>query len=236
MVNCEIRYICGPNDQYFQVLANFRLTHTGMAFFEGYLTGLALIIFIGPVFFTLLQSTLEHGLKSGLSVALGIFSSDVLCVLLLFGFGASDFFTNPNNELLIGVGGAIILIGLGVSYAVKPVLKSTHKKMELKTPPGFMSFFVKGFLINFVNPFVFVVWMGLIAIASKNQPSVSGQGIFLMGTLLGILTSDSIKASLANYIKDLLQPKFLAVAYRVIGVTLIIFGVRMLFMVSGVVG
>ena len=201
-----------------------------MAFIEGYLTGLALIIFIGPVFFTLLQSTLEHGLKSGLSVALGIFSSDILCVLLLFGFGATDFFTNPDNELLIGVGGAIILIGLGVSYAVKPVLKTTKEKLELKSSSLF-NFFMKGFLVNFINPFVFVVWMGLIAFASNKQPSISGQIVFLTGILLGILTQDSVKAAMANYIKNFLEPRFLRITYRVIGISLIFFGVRMLVLV-----
>lgn len=200
-----------------------------MTFIEGYLTGLALIIFIGPVFFTLIQSTLEYGVKSGLSVALGIFFSDVICVLLLYGFGASDFFTNPDNKLLLGIIGAIILIGLGLKYALRPVL-NTEVDLSLKTA-DYLKFFTKGFLVNFVNPFVFVVWMGIIGFASNSHPGHMGLSIYLAGTLLGILTTDSFKAIFAHKIKGLLQPVWLERTYRVIGIALILFGVRMLFLV-----
>lgn len=200
-----------------------------MTFLQGYLYGLALIIFIGPVFFTLLQSTLERGLRSGLAVALGIFASDILCVLLLFGFGVSDFFTNPDNKLLIGVGGAVILIGLGLRYALKPVLKDPEK-IKFKTS-DYLNFFVKGFLVNFINPFVFVVWMGLIALAGNHTTTATGQMIFLAGTLLGILTTDSFKAIFASKIKNILQPRYVETTYRVIGLALIFLGVRMLVLV-----
>lgn len=43
-----------------------------MAILEGYLIGLWMIVFIGPVFFTLIQSTLHYGVRLGLSVAFGI--------------------------------------------------------------------------------------------------------------------------------------------------------------------
>ncbi|MDX2249251.1 MAG: LysE family transporter [Bacteroidia bacterium] len=197
-----------------------------MTFLQGYFYGLALIIFIGPVFFTLLQSTLEHGLKSGLAVALGIFFSDILCVLLLLGFGISSFFTNPGNEMFIGIGGAVLLIGLGCRYALKPVL-SQADKIRVKTS-DYLHFFIKGFLINFINPFVFAVWMGLIALADNHTAGNSDKLIFLAGILMGVLTTDSIKALFANRIKTLFQPEFLKLTYRVIGVVLILFGFRIL--------
>ncbi|MEZ4826934.1 MAG: LysE family transporter [Bacteroidia bacterium] len=197
-----------------------------MTFLQGYFYGLALIIFIGPVFFTLLQSTLEHGLKSGLSVALGIFFSDVLCVLLLFGFGVSSFFTNPGNEMIIGIAGSIILIGLGLRYAIRPVL-SRAEKIRFKTA-DYLHFFIKGFLVNLINPFVFAVWMGLIALAGNHTSDTGSQLIFLSGTLLGIFSADSTKVLFANHLKDLFKPGFLETTYRVIGVVLILFGVRIL--------
>jgi threonine/homoserine/homoserine lactone efflux protein len=58
-----------------------------MALLHGYIYGLTFLIILGPVFFTLLNSTLQYGFRSGFSVALGIFSSDLVCVGLLFGLG-----------------------------------------------------------------------------------------------------------------------------------------------------
>mgnify|MGYP003340062785 CR=1 FL=1 len=57
---------------------------------KGVLAGLSMLLFIGPVFFTLLKSALQHGIKTGVSVAFGIFISDVICVNMLFKFKPSS--------------------------------------------------------------------------------------------------------------------------------------------------
>ena len=55
-----------------------------MAFIEGYLLGLLLIVLIGPVLFVLLNITLTQGRRHGIAVALGICMSDLGLVWLLF--------------------------------------------------------------------------------------------------------------------------------------------------------
>ncbi|WNJ16336.1 LysE family transporter [Pontibacter sp. G13] len=204
-----------------------------MAFIEGYTLGLAMIIFIGPVFFTLLKSTLQHGLKSGLSVALGVFSSDVVCVFLLYGLGVSAFFANPDYKYLIGIGGALLLLGMGVKYCFTRGTLSgsasdsveTNKNQPSRQPKLF-SFFTQGFLINFLNPAVFGVWVAIIATATTKYSLESGRMVFLLGTLLGVITTDSLKAIFANRIKGLMKPQWLSLTYRGIGVALIAFGMH----------
>ena len=202
-----------------------------MAFFEGYVIGLALIVFIGPVFFNLLKSTLQYGIVSGLWVAFGIFISDVVCVLLC-AFGAAAFFKNQNNQFLIGTIGGVILILLGFKYLLFPMIKTKEEKLTLNTSDYF-GFFAKGFLVNFVNPFVFLVWLGIIKMASIKYGGFNQDlGLYLSGALLGILTTDSAKAFFANRLKVLLNPDFLCWVYRSIGVLLIGFGCRMIYVVA----
>ena len=119
-----------------------------MIFLEGYLVGLGLILLIGPVFFTLLQSTLQYDYKSGLAVALGIFVSDVICVLLC-SLGVAPLLEQSHNQLIFSCLGAIMLFGFGLTFLLKPVLdfKTT---LKLKAT-DYVSFFAKGFLVNFVN-------------------------------------------------------------------------------------
>ena len=50
-----------------------------MAILTGILLGLGTMLFVGPVFFYLLKSTLESGFKAGIAVALGIILGDVIC-------------------------------------------------------------------------------------------------------------------------------------------------------------
>ncbi|MEM7370541.1 MAG: LysE family translocator [Bacteroidota bacterium] len=204
-----------------------------MAFLEGFATGLAFIVFLGPVFFTLLRSSLEHGFRSGFSVALGIFSSDVICVILLYGLGVTDLITDPQNQFYISLGGSAILIGLGIKYMISPVKKVATKEVDTKRG-HYLNFFIRGFLVNFVNPFVFIVWMGVISLAGSRYAVGEGFLWFLTGTLISILCTDTAKAAFASFIKTLLNPVWLGWTYRVIGVILLGFGVRLLmFAVSG---
>lgn len=195
-----------------------------MPLIEGFIVGLGLVILIGPVLFTLLQITLQHGRRAGLTVAFGIFISDVIAVALCV-WGAARFFKNVENQFYIGLVGAIILVSLGIIYIVKPKT-NFGEKVELKSTDWF-TFFMKGFLINFVNPFVFVVWLGIIAVANAKYGYSAELALYLTGTLLAILFLDTSKAFLAGYIKNLLKPEILLKLYRIIGVVLIIFGIAL---------
>ncbi|MBQ0740572.1 LysE family transporter, partial [Aquimarina celericrescens] len=68
-----------------------------MYLLEGYAIGLGMIIFIGPVFFLLLHSSIQYGSKAGVAVALGIIFSDIVCVMLCY-FGLSSFILVPQHQ------------------------------------------------------------------------------------------------------------------------------------------
>ncbi|MGB1204976.1 MAG: LysE family translocator [Chitinophagales bacterium] len=197
-----------------------------MIFLEGYLVGLGLILLIGPVFFTLLQSTLQYDYKSGLAVALGIFVSDVMCVLLC-SFGAAPLLEQNHNQLIFSCLGAVILFGFGLKFLLKPSL-NFETSLQLKAT-DYINFFIKGFLVNFVNPFVFIVWIGIIGLASAKYNTNQTLGVYLTGVLLGILTTDTLKALFAHNIKILLQPKYLQILYRIVAICLLGFGFRLLY-------
>ena len=197
-----------------------------MAFLEGFGVGLAMVVFIGPVFFTLLKSALNYGFWAGMMVALGIFISDVVCVALC-SFGAIPFFKNTENQFYLAVGGSIILFGLGLKYLLKP---NVNVDEQVKLHAGhYTAYFTKGFLVNFVNPFVFLVWISVIGLGQGKYGAGEDLWIFLGASLLGILTTDSLKVIFADKIKPLIQPKFLLRAYQVIGIVLIGFGVRLVW-------
>ncbi|MBP9151879.1 MAG: LysE family translocator [Flavobacteriales bacterium] len=197
-----------------------------MAFAEGFLVGLGMVIFIGPVFFTLLKSALNYGFWAGIMVAFGIFISDVICVGLC-SFGAIPFFKNPENQFWLALGGSFILFLLGLKYILKP---NVNVDADLKLKAGhYTAFFAKGFLVNFVNPFVFLVWISIIGLGQANHGSGQELWVFLGATLLGIFLTDSAKVVFAHRIKKLIQPNFLRKAYQVIGIVMIGFGVRLLW-------
>ncbi len=196
-----------------------------MAFLEGFLVGLAFVVFIGPVFFTLLHSAIQFGFKSGLAVALGIFASDLIIVIMCT-LGAAAFLSNPHNQFWIALIGATLLIGLGIQYIISPKYKF-KEKVDLQSF-RYIDFFIKGFLINFLNPFVFALWIGIISKASYSHGIKEGLFFYVVGTLLGILSTDVIKVLFADKIKNAFRPQSLIWILRVIGVGLIGFGLRLL--------
>ncbi len=201
-----------------------------MAFLEGFLLGLSFIAFIGPVFFTLLKSSLNYGVWAGLMVAFGIFISDVVCVGLC-AFGAIPFFENPLNQHWLAIAGSVILFGIGLKYLFKPDV-NVDKDLKLKAG-HYTAYFAKGFLVNFVNPFVFLVWITAIGAGQERHGTGDQLWVFLGASLLAILITDTSKAIFAHRIKKFVQPKFLIKAYQVIGIIMLGFGVRLLWFAFG---
>ncbi len=200
-----------------------------IAFGEGYLLGLSMIIFIGPVLFTLLQAAFQFGFKSGWAVAWGIIISDIVCVILSKS-GAQALLQHKNYVLYMGVAGVILLIGMGSNYLLNPGLS---KRNEINiTTSDYLGYFTKGFLVNFVNPFVFLIWVGVSTRAIQQYGEVSGN-IYLAGTLLGIFTTDTLKVIFAEKIKRILTPNHLGYIYKAAGTLLILFavilGIRLYF-------
>jgi threonine/homoserine/homoserine lactone efflux protein len=70
-----------------------------MLFFEGYIVGLGMIVFIGPVFFLLLSISLHQGTKAGVATAFGIVISDLICVCLCY-FGVTNFLNDTNAKII----------------------------------------------------------------------------------------------------------------------------------------
>lgn len=196
-----------------------------MDFLEGFLTGLGMIIFVGPVFFLLLTTALEFGTKAGLAVALGIIISDITCVCLCY-FGLAQFLNSETSSFYISIAGALLLIGMGISYLFKK-----QEKVELKTDIKIASqsaFFIKGFLVNFVNPFVFMIWLGIIEYGESHTTNGQSLSIFLAGVLCGIFFIDAGKALLSKHIQPYVTPAVLNWIYKISSLVMLGFGIRLL--------
>ena len=199
-----------------------------MVFVEGLLIGLSMIIFIGPVFFTLLDVSLSKGVLIGLVLALGILISDVICIIICL-FGTSSLLKDANNQLWIAILASLMLFGIGVYYLLKkPVLFQSGAEINKL---NIVSSFVKGFLINFVNPFVFLVWISLIAYSQNNYDNYTDTLTFFAAILLGIFSTDLLKVLLANKFRKVISLRYMLIFHRFTGVILLLFGARMIWYV-----
>ena len=195
-----------------------------MAFLEGYLTGLALVVLIGPVFFMLLGATLQSGRRSGFAVALGIFLSDILAVTISF-FGFAAVFLSPEATPVLEMISGLLLLGIGLRYtAAAPPIQRVGVPTDSK---GLTGWFFKGFAVNFVNPVVFMVRLGIIAGAGSRHGTETGAVVFLTGAVLGVFSMDTLKVFFAGHVRRLLSSAVLKWVFRGSGLAMFAFGMRL---------
>lgn len=196
-----------------------------MFILTGILLGLSTLIFVGPVFFYLIKSAMENGVKSGFSVAIGIILGDIICVLLAF-YGVGDYLETAYVQKWFALIGGFILLIMGI----KPFLNSKENKLvEVnKKANSLLKYGLNGFLINFINPFVFAVWFGFYTILVTNFDNEIEVKFGLIFILITIFFTDLLKAIFAHKIKEFITPKIYKKTLKVIGVVMILFGVRLI--------
>lgn len=208
------------------------------AIIEGILLGLTLAFIIGPAFFTLIQTSIHRGLKSGLLLAIGIFFSD-MTLLFLCIFGFSKIITDEQNALYFGFIGGIMLISYGiVTFRRKPHMDNGDVQQVKK--PGPLTYILKGFFLNFANPFIWFFWMGVVALVTSNYvDNPRNVYLFFSGSLLTVITTDFIKCFISHKIKRHLNNLILSRLNHSVGIVLVIFGivliVRVIIQFTGII-
>jgi threonine/homoserine/homoserine lactone efflux protein len=201
--------------------------------FEGIILGLTVAISVGPALFALLQTSIKHGIKTGIFLAAGIFVSD-LALVVGFYFGASAIVTNPKYHLVLGIIGGIVMTVYGVYTFFKkvPLTEQVEAINEIKVKkPGALPYFAKGFVLNFANPFLWVFWItSMLAINATYGGDQRAVALFFVGTLSVILMTDILKVVLANKIKVAGNPQVKLWMNRIVGLLFMIIGA---FVISG---
>lgn len=191
--------------------------------------GVVLAFLVGPVFFTIIQVSIENGFWKGLMVTLGVSLSDTIYVLICY-FGLVQLINDPQFRMWMAyVGGTILILFGAYQVLVKSRKKASAEfKQEEKKP--FYRYFLKGFIINGLSPSVFIFWVGTISLASIDFGYLKGSQFFIFfSALLGtVLVTDILKAYLAGKLRTLVTPRFLMIMNIVLGTVLIILGTRLI--------
>lgn len=187
--------------------------------------GFLLSFMVGPVFFVLLQTSALKGFRAALSFDCGVFIADILFILVAY-FTSFQLLENLSNQPGLYVFGGVILFIYGlVTFFKVDVKEETEASKKIKKA-DFLSLFIKGFLLNFINVGVLVFWLGIIIIVG---PSLDNEPnrifVFFATVLLSYFITDVFKILLAKQLKRKLTVDRIRTIKKVIGVILIICGV-----------
>lgn len=195
------------------------------AIWKGILLGLPLIISVGPVIFTIVKQSVNHGKDAGFSFVAGVWLSDIMWVVLANGFLELIQQLSEDYKTPIGIGGSLLLLGMGLYniFFKKVHVKEDQDKIKISSATH-ARLFSAGFFLNTLNPAVIAFW-ALTAPAFASTLTVY-QRIIMFTTCLGLnIFADILKVTLAGKLRKKLNDKNVLKINKFSGLLLIIFGI-----------
>ena len=193
--------------------------------------GIVLAFLVGPVFFTLLQTSIEKGFWKGAFVAIGVSLSDILLVLICY-FGLVHFVQSPQFKVYMGYLGGGVLIIFGLYYLIIKSRPSKQEPLHASEERKTYRYILKGFMINGLGPSVLIFWIATVSVATLEFGYSSSLEFFLFfsALLATVLGTDILKAYLAGKLRTLVTPRLMMIMNIILGIAMIVFGIRLVYL------
>ena len=200
--------------------------------FEGIQFGIFLAFLIGPVFFTILQTSIEKGFTYGMMVAIGVSLSDIFYVAICY-FGLITLVNDPANAVYLAYGGGLILIGFGAYHVFIKGRSSAGLGQTIKAK-GPLRYILKGFILNGFSPTVLFFWVATVSsLMTLGYTSGRDFSIFFGSLLVTVLLMDILKAFLADKLRNMVTVRFIRLSNIILGIVLIGFGLKLILVQAG---
>jgi threonine/homoserine/homoserine lactone efflux protein len=202
---------------------------------KGLLLGIILSISIGPVIFAILKQSLTNGKRAGYAFVAGVSASDI-SLLLICNLFTQLFELVLKHKAIIALVGAGFLLIMGL-YTLLFKKFSIDKDAEVaeKQPStkDLLGSFVSGYLMNTLNPNVFLFWFAWTAAIGTSATETNNPlyyKLIVFGTcLLFVLISDLAKVVLAGRLRPRLTNNTLLWVNRISGIIILIFSAALFY-------
>ncbi|KWW25668.1 MAG: lysine exporter protein LysE/YggA [bacterium F082] len=195
---------------------------------------LAVIVNMGPAFITLVQTSLHRGARSAAWFAIGVILNDAMVISLCILTSVQVVMRSQFEASLACIGAGIILLLFGI-FTYRRKVKGREEMIEKRSQeimknasdkPAWFVFLGKGFVLNILNPFVWIFWFSAVAMVAGNMGGNKLSTIVFFAIVLGTtLAVELLKAWGASRLKKFLNPDRTALMNKIAGVLLMLCGV-----------
>ncbi|MCD0490366.1 LysE family transporter [Pedobacter sp. MC2016-14] len=180
----------------------------------------------GPVFFSMIKTSIEKGFKAGFSLALGVIISDVILIAIVL-FGSELFTYQASFDKYIGVIGGLFLLAVGIYYLFAAVeVKFDTQTLKKVSKRGYL---LKGFLMCILTPSTLMFWVIVSSIISVKLNNKLDEKLFCffiaMSTQLSI---DGLKSYYASKLRHKIKEDKVKKLNKIAGVIIIFFAFWMI--------
>ena len=199
------------------------------ALIKGITLGFLLSISVGPVIFSIIKQSLNNGHRGGFVFVAGVSLSDIALVVISNGF--TELFTSiSSHRLQIGIAGSIFLVCMGIYFLFfkkVQVNEQGQQVMAFFRKRDYAKIFLSGFLMNTLNPAVFLFW--ITTSTTFIDHSIRERIVLFTTCLLFVLSADISKVMLAGKIRNRLTPHNIHLINRLNGIILVGFGLALIW-------
>jgi threonine/homoserine/homoserine lactone efflux protein len=188
---------------------------------KGVLTGLLLSAYLGPSFFTVMETVLRRGARPAILLNSGVWLSDISCIIVAY-YGASELMEPISHNVIFKLvaGGAFLFFGL--SY----FLRQPSETIKPLGGVGIVILVVKGFAVNTLNPGVLIFWFGamIVAVSSLDLHGVHILYYFAC-TIITLMAMDLLKILFSHRLRTVITENVITKIFRITGVVLMGLGI-----------
>ncbi len=195
--------------------------------------GFFLSIMPGAVFFVLLETSVIKGFRAAVAFDAGAITSDIIFILIAY-FSSYQLLENIKDDPSLFIFGGLIMVTYGIISFLKinktaknDIIDDASKDILKK---NYISLFVKGFVLNFINIGVLGFWLAIIITwGPKLDMQPSRILIFFISVILSYFALDLCKILLAKQLRSKLTMNNIMKIKKAISIILVVFGIALLF-------
>ena len=179
------------------------------------------LVFIGPIFFLLIETSFCRGHRHALALDLGVITADILCIVAAYFASADLVELIDKHPGFYRITALIILV-----YGIFMMLTKTqmHVANEKKIiSQNYFKTFANGFLFNILNVGVILFWLVTVISVRNEYPDLQNFLLYISLVIATYLVIDLLKILLAKQFHYKLTQNLANKIRKTVGIILIIF-------------
>jgi threonine/homoserine/homoserine lactone efflux protein len=200
------------------------------AILQGIGAGVLFSFLTGPVFFSMIKTSIEKGFKAGFSLAIGVVLSDIIFIsLTIFSSQFVDYKSEYN--LYVGLIGGIFLFCVGLYYLLIKVKVCYDIADAIKIRKR--GYILKGFFMCLLSPTTLMFWIMVGGIVSVQlHYTMQEKIVFFVMAMATQLSVDFLKTYYAAKLRYKIKEKTIQNLNRIAGAVILIFAIRLFIQVA----
>ena len=197
------------------------------AILQGIGAGILFSFLTGPVFFSMIKTSIETGFKAGFSLAIGVVFADIIFISATI-FSTHFVSYNSKYNQYIGLIGGLFLLGVGLFYLIKKV--KVNYCIEEEKQIRRRGYIIKGFLMCLLSPTTLMFWIMVGGIVSVQlHYTINEKLVFFAVALVTQLSMDGLKTFYAAKLRYKIKETSIQRLNRIAGLVIVIFAIRLFY-------